>query len=311
MQNTTQLLMIQPVNFGFNAETAVNNRFQKNISGEIQQAALQEFTAFVELLRKNKVDVMVVEDSLDPSTPDSIFPNNWISFHADGRIFLYPMFAVNRRLERKAAVLDAVKTKFHIAEIIDLTKSESDHFFLEGTGSMVLDRENKIAYACLSPRTDEQILNQFCCMVGYSPVTFRATDNTGVNIYHTNVMMCIASNYAVVCLECVADIRERENLVSALVNTNKEVIDISLQQLNSFAGNMLQVKNADNELLLIMSTQAFESLHDVQVEILEKHNRIIHAPLNTIETVGGGSARCMLAEVFLNKKPGDKLPATN
>jgi len=304
MQNTAHLLLIQPVNFGFNAETAVNNSFQKNIGGDIQQKALQEFTGFVELLRKNKVDVTVVEDSLDPSTPDSIFPNNWISFHADGRIFLYPMFAVNRRMERKAAVLEAVQQKFSVSEIVDLSRSEAEQLFLEGTGSMVLDRENKIAYACLSPRTDEKILNEFCSMADYSPVTFRAADSTGMDIYHTNVMMCIADSYAVVCLNSIADETEKQNLVSSLLITNKDIIDISLQQLNHFAGNMLQVKNADDELLLVMSTQAYGSLDDVQLEILEKHNRIIHSSLHTIETAGGGSARCMMAEVFLHIKTG-------
>jgi hypothetical protein len=302
MQNTAHLLMIQPVNFGFNAQTAVNNSFQKNIDGDVQQKALQEFTDLVALLRNNKVDVTVVEDSLDPSTPDSIFPNNWISFHDDGRIFLYPMFAVNRRHERKDTVLEMVKNKFFITEIIDLSQSEAEELFLEGTGSMVLDRGNKIAYACLSPRTDEKILNGFCSMVGYSPVSFRSTDSAGIDIYHTNVMMCIAKTFAVVCLDSVSNERERKNLVTALEKTNKEIVDISLQQLNSFAGNMLQVKNADDELLLVMSTQAFESLTDAQVETLQKHNRIIHSSLNTIETAGGGSARCMMAEVFLERK---------
>ncbi|MEO6539467.1 MAG: arginine deiminase-related protein [Ferruginibacter sp.] len=302
MQNTAHLLMIQPANFSFNAETAVNNSFQKNIGGDVQQKALQEFSDFVELLRKNKVDVTVIEDSPDPATPDSIFPNNWISFHGDGLVFLYPMFAVNRRLERKTAVLDAVQHKFTVSEIVDLSNSEADELFLEGTGSMVLDRENKIAYACLSPRTDEKILDAFCSMTGYCPVTFRATDSTGMDIYHTNVMMCIADSYAVVCLDSIPDEIEKENLRSSLLKTTKEIIDISLQQLNHFAGNMLQVKNGDDELLVVMSTRAFGSLNDVQVEILEKHNRIIHSSLNTIETVGGGSARCMMAEVFLQIK---------
>ena len=302
MQNTAHLLMIQPVNFAFNAETALNNTFQKNAGVDVQQKALQEFNDFVAVLRKNKVDVTVVADSLEPATPDSIFPNNWISFDADGRIFLYPMFAVNRRQERKTAVLDAVKHKFSVSEVIDLSKSEADHLFLEGTGSMVLDRKNKIAYACLSPRTDEKILNAFCTLVGYSPVTFTATDNTGVAIYHTNVMMCIADCYAVICLKSINADEERKNVIASLQKTNKEIVDISIQQLNSFAGNMLQVKNADDELLLIMSTQAYESLTAAQIEILQKHNRIIYSSLNTIETAGGGSARCMMAEVFLERK---------
>ena len=302
MQNTSHLLMIQPVNFGFNTETAVNNTFQKNLKGAVQQKALQEFTDFVEVLRKNKVDVTVIEDSLHPATPDSIFPNNWISFHADGRIFLYPMFAVNRRLERKSAVLDAVKQKFSVTEIVDFTKPETDDLFLEGTGSMVLDRANKIAYACLSPRTDEKLLNEFCKQVDYSPVTFKATDNAGIDIYHTNVMMCIAKNFAVVCLETITDEQEKATLVNSLIKTNKEIVDISSQQLNHFAGNMLQVKNADGELLIIMSTQAYQSLTGTQIEILQKHNRIVHSYLNNIESAGGGSARCMMAEVFLPKK---------
>ena len=302
MQHTSHLLMIQPVNFGFNTETAVNNTFQKNMGGDVQQQALQEFTDFVAVLRKNKIDVTVVKDSLHPATPDSIFPNNWISFHADGRIFLYPMFAVNRRLERKTAVQEAVKSNFSFTEIIDLTGSENDGLFLEGTGSMVLDRENKIAYACLSPRTDEKLLNEFCKLIDYNPITFKAIDNTGVDIYHTNVMMCIAKTFAVVCLESVTVHEDKAKLIGSLIKTNKEIVDISLQQLNHYAGNMLQVINDEGELLLIMSTQAYQSLTNAQIEILQKHNRIIHSSLNTIESVGGGSARCMMAEVFLLKK---------
>ena len=297
--------MIQPVNFGFNEQTAVNNSFQKNNGDDIQQHALQEFNDFVNLLKKNKVDVTVVKDSLQPSTPDSIFPNNWISFHDDGRVFLYPMFAVNRRLERKNAVLDAVKEKFSVTETVDLTGSEKEDIFLEGTGSMVLDRENKIAYVCLSPRTNEKILGEFCKRVGYNPVTFRATDIARIDIYHTNVMMCVAKTFAVVCLESVTDEVQRTSMLDSLVKTNKEVVDISLQQLNHFAGNMLQVINGDGELLLVMSTQAYQSLTIAQIEILKKHNRIIHSSLNAIETAGGGSARCMMAEIFLKK---NKIP---
>jgi hypothetical protein len=294
--------MIQPVNFGFNEQTAVNNSFQKNIAGDIQQKALQEFNDLVNLLKQNKVDVTVVEDSLHPSTPDSIFPNNWISFHADGRIFLYPMFATNRRQERRIAVIDAVKAKFIINEIIDLSKSETEGLFLEGTGSMVLDRENKIAYACLSPRTNGTILNEFCNQLGYIPVTFKATDQTAVDIYHTNVMMCVAKTFAVVCLEAVKDKEEKASLINSLLKTGKEIVDISLQQLNHFAGNMLQVINEDEELLLVMSTQAYQSLTESQINVLQKHNRIIHSSLNSIETAGGGSARCMMAEIFLPVK---------
>ncbi|MBK7558479.1 MAG: amidinotransferase [Chitinophagaceae bacterium] len=302
MQNSSRLLMIQPVQFGYNAETAVNNTFQKNTGGNLQVKALQEFTDLVLLLRTNKVDVTVVEDSHTPSTPDSIFPNNWISFQDEGRIFLYPMFAVNRRHERKDTVLETIQNKFLVKEIVDLSGSETGGLFLEGTGSMVFDRENKIAYACLSPRTDEKILNEFCSIAGYNPVTFRATDHTGIEIYHTNVMMCVADDYAVICLESITNEKERKNVLASLEKTNKEIVDISLQQLNHFAGNMLQVINADGEKLLVMSTQAYQSLTHAQIITLEKHNRIIHSSLNTIETAGGGSARCMMAEVFLLKK---------
>jgi len=302
MQSTSHLLMIQPVNFGFNAETAVNNPFQRNIGENIQQKALEEFNDLVAVLKKNKIDVTVVEDTLEPFTPDSIYPNNWISFHEDGHIILYPMFAANRRLERKDHVLEAIKNKFIVTGINNLSKYEDDQVFLEGTGSMVLDRDNKIAYANLSARTNEKLLNEFCSLTGYTPVTFKATDSKGVAIYHTNVLMCIADTYAVICLESIPDDEERQNVIVSLQRTNKEIIDISQQQLNSFAGNMLQVKNVDGELLLVMSSQAFNALTAAQIKALEKHNRIIHSSLLSIETVGGGSARCMMAEVFLKPK---------
>jgi hypothetical protein len=302
MQNSSHLLMIQPFSFCFNAETAVNNSFQKDPGGNIRQKALQEFSDFVELLRTNKIDVTVVEDTPEPPTPDSIFPNNWISFHDDGSIFLYPMFAVNRRRERKEGVFDAIKKNFVVSAITDLSMYEEDNVFLEGTGSMVLDRVYKIAYACISPRTNKLLLDEFCKLAGFSPLTFRASDSTGVDIYHTNVMMCVAGSYVVVCLESITAEDERKNIIASFERTNKEIIDISQEQLNSFAGNMLQVKNADGELLLIMSTQAFQSLTSLQIEALEKYNRILHSSLTMIETAGGGSARCMMAEVFLKRK---------
>ncbi len=302
MQNTHQLLMIRPVNFGFNAETAVNNSFQKNMGVDIRQKALQEFDAFVELLRNNKVDITVIDDTPDPFTPDSIFPNNWITFHEDGRIILYPMFAPNRRQERKPHVLDAIKNKFVVSEMVDLSKYESGGIFLEGTGSMVLDRENKIVYTCLSPRTDETLLTEFCRLTGYTAVTFTSADSKGIAIYHTNVMMCVGNTYAVICLASIRNEEERKKVIASLQNSNKEVIDISSDQLDHFTGNMLQVSDVNGELLLAMSSQAYSSLTTVQVEMLQKHNRIIHSPLDTIETAGGGSARCMMAEVFLEKK---------
>ena len=298
MQNSDHLLMIQPVNFGFNAETAVNNTFQVNIKENVQEKALKEFNDFVNLLRENKVDVTVITDTADPFTPDSIFPNNWISFHADGNVFLYPMFAENRRKEKKQHVLEILKDKFFISQVNDLSKYENETQFLEGTGSMVLDRDNRIAYACISSRTDKNLLNEFCDLIHYSVVNFFSKDMNGVDIYHTNVMMCIADKFAVICLASINEESERESVIKSLTLTNKEIIDISLQQLNSFAGNMLQVSNTTNELLLVMSTQAYRSLTADQINRLEKYNRIIHSPLDPIEAAGGGSARCMMAEIF-------------
>lgn len=298
MQNTAHLLMIEPVNFGYNAETAVNNTFQVKPNENIQQHALTEFNDLVKLLRENKVDVTVIKDSADPYTPDSIFPNNWISFHEDGKVFIFPMFAQNRRQEKKAHVFDKLNQLFLINSIIDLSHYENENIFLEGTGSMVLDRDNRIAYACLSQRTDSTIFNEFCQLNNYSAITFLAKDRNDENIYHTNVMMCIARTFAVICLDSIPDEDEKLKVIKSINGTNKEIIDISFDQLNCFAGNMLQLKNTEGELLLVMSSQAYHSLSTKQVLQLEKHNRLVHSSLNTIEKAGGGSARCMMAEIF-------------
>ncbi|HTL08940.1 MAG TPA: arginine deiminase-related protein [Chitinophagaceae bacterium] len=299
-QTTAHLLMIRPVAFTFNEETAVNNAFQAaGHAADAQQKALQEFDAFVALLRKNGVDVTVIEDTPEPATPDSIFPNNWISFHSNGSIVLYPMYARNRRLERKPTVLAALEAEFGKQRIIDLTAHEAENVFLEGTGSMVLDRENKIAYACLSPRTDYFVLTEFCEQMGYSPLVFDAVDQQGQPIYHTNVLMCVASKYVVICLEAIPAQHEREEVQQSIRNSGKEIVDISYDQMNHFAGNMLQVSSSSGEPLLVMSSQAFQSLSAAQKEKLSGYNRIIHSPLTTIETNGGGSARCMMAEIHL------------
>ena len=302
MQNTSQLLMIKPVDFGFNVETAVNNAFQSASIETAQQNALKEFNDFVTLLQDNGIHVTVIEDTPIPHTPDSIFPNNWISFHADGTIILYPMFATNRRAERKQHVLDIIKNMFVVKQAIDLTKYENENLFLEGTGSMVLDRENKIAYACLSPRTSEKVITEFCRIRNYKAVTFTAADNNDIEIYHTNVMMCVADKFVVICLDSIINQEERKKVIETIAQTGKEIIEISQQQINAFAGNMLQVINTNNEKLLIMSTQAFHLLSNQQKNRLEKYNRLLHSPLDTIEKAGGGSARCMLAEIFLPLK---------
>ncbi|MBO9674702.1 MAG: amidinotransferase [Sphingobacteriaceae bacterium] len=295
--------MIRPVDFKFNEQTAANNKFQvASTERNVQAQALKEFDAFVELLRKNDVDVTVVDDTLQPETPDSIFPNNWVSFHEDGSVYLYPMFSENRRLERRKEILDGLKDRFEVNHISDLSFYEHQYAFLEGTGSMVLDRTNKIAYACLSVRTDEEVLNNFCMLTGYEPVAFQAVDSDNFPIYHTNVMMCIGDRFAVICLDSIRNPDERLQVSISLKGSGKEVIEISLEQMNQFAGNMLQLSNTASESLLVMSEQAYLSLNPEQVAALEQYSRIIYAPLYTIEKNGGGSARCMLAEIHLPEK---------
>jgi len=292
--------MIRPVRFGYNAQTAVNNAFQlKSDIDDVQEEALNEFNDFVRKLQEYGVDVTVVNDTDEPHTPDSIFPNNWVSFHKNGTVFLYPMFAKNRRLERKPGVLEVIKMKFDLRSLNDLSKMEDDQLFLEGTGSMVLDRDHHIAYACLSPRTHEKALDAFCAAANFQPVSFHATDQNGVEIYHTNVMMCVADTYVVICLDSIRDNSEKQKVVDAIEKSGKELITISLEQMNHFAGNMLQVENNQGEKILVMSTQAYESLTKEQVEKLNSYNPILHSSLDTIEQNGGGSARCMMAEVHL------------
>lgn len=292
--------MIRPVQFGYNAETAVNNAFQvRQAQDDVPEKAAKEFDAFVEKLRDNGIDVTVIDDTPAPHTPDSIFPNNWISFHEDGTVFLYPMFAQNRRLERKPAILETISKKFEIQETVDLSGYEANDKFLEGTGSMVLDRDAKIAYACISPRTDIAILNEFCSKAGYQSVAFRSVDAGGKEIYHTNVMMCVGDKYVVICLASIPEETERQLVIFTIESTRKQIVDITLEQMNHFAGNMLQVQNAAGEKFLVMSSQAYESLTQQQITLLETFNPIIHSSLDTIETNGGGSARCMMAEVHL------------
>ncbi|MEI9956267.1 MAG: arginine deiminase-related protein [Ferruginibacter sp.] len=300
--------MIRPVNFAFNAETAVNNSFQtKSNDATVQQKAVEEFDNFVSKLQANGVDVTVIQDTAEPHTPDSIFPNNWISFHEGGTIFLYPMFAVNRRLERKQHVLDAINKKFISDKTIDLTGSENENIFLEGTGSMVLDRNKKIAYACISPRTDKTLLAEFCKQANFTPVAFTANDANGDAIYHTNVMMCVADKYVVICLQSITNENERAHVEKTITESSKAIIPITLDQMNQFAGNMLQVINNVGKPFLVMSTQAFENLTVAQVQQLKTYNDIIHSNIKTIETNGGGSARCMMAEVFLKLKEAHQL----
>jgi len=300
MQNTSKVLMIRPLHFIFNAETAVNNSFQKKGDQEnVTEKAIQEFDAFVKALRDQDIEVNIVEDSADPHTPDAIFPNNWISLHESGVYCLYPMFAPNRRMERKQEVLDLIRQKFHYNHLFDFTHYESQNLFLEGTGSMVLDREKRIAYACLSPRTDLRVFEDFCKKLNYQPVSFHAVDDKGQQIYHTNVMMCVADRFVVICMDSIPDPEEKKGLTQHILSSGKEMITISMDQMNQFAGNMLQLENSRKEKILVMSSAAWHSLHAEQHEKLSGYNRILHASLEHIETNGGGSARCMIAELHI------------
>ncbi len=308
-QLTSTILMIRPVGFKMNLETAVNNYYQKVIAGitpEIaQEKALVEFDEFVDKLRKSGVEVIVLDDTLYPETPDSIFPNNWISFHADGRIALYPMFAPNRRLERRKD-LKMLLAQFglDVQKEEDFTSFEQKSLYLEGTGSMLLDRDNKIVYAAISARTNEEVLNEFCARFDYQPVTFQANQDINgerLAIYHTNVMMCLTDKLAIVCLDCIDNLGERELLVSSLKRTNKQIIEISEDQVNHFVGNMLGLVNNKGEKLIVMSSAALGSLSAQQKDLIERDYKILSSSLDTIEALGGGSARCMMAEVFLPK----------
>lgn len=306
MQTTNTVLMIEPAAFGFNAETAQNNYFQINSeNAETQNRALQEFNNFVEKLRNKGINVITVKDTLEPHTPDSIFPNNWISMHQDGTVVLYPMCAVNRRWERRNDILEMLQNQFEVKKIVDLSAPENDGKFLEGTGSMIFDHENKIAYGSVSLRLDEQLFREFCEKFGFEPVVFHSyqtANNERLPIYHTNVMICVADQFVVICLDCIDDETERVKVVNAIVNSGKEIIEISESQMQQFAGNMLQVQNSEGKKFLVMSQSAYQSLTPEQISNIEKYSEIIYSDLETIETNGGGSARCMLAEVFLEKK---------
>ena len=298
------ILMIEPVAFGFNDQTAVNNYFQQkdfHPEADIQQLALAEFNTMVETLRANGINVLVVKDTEQPRKPDSIFPNNWISFHEGGQAILYPMFAPNRRAERRKDIIEYVSTHGSpVNNVDDFTFWEEKNLFLEGTGSMVFDRENKIAYAALSERTNKEVFLQFCTVFGFKPVYFHATqpvDGKLVPIYHTNVVMCVADKYALICTNCIEDEDELIRVYDQLEQSGKEVIPISRQQMHCFAGNMLQVENRDGKLFLVMSQSAFNSLTEHQIELLKSYNELLVIPIPTIEKVGGGSVRCMMAEI--------------
>lgn len=299
--------MVRPVRFGYNHETAENNLYQKKpdtkSAAEIQTAALYEFNQFVQKLEGAGVNILVVDDTDEPRKTDSVFPNNWISTQQDGTVVTYPMWAPSRRAERREEIINELQQGYRISQRVDYSKYEVEGKFLESTGSMILDREHQIAYACISPRTDREVLAQFCRDFGFLPVLFTASQKTAkgglADIYHTNVMMSVGENIAILCNEAIRDAAEKQRVNELLRETGKEMIYISEEQCNHFAGNMLQVRNQAGERILVMSEQAYRSLTTAQIGRIEKLCRILHSPLYTIEACGGGSARCMMAEIFL------------
>jgi len=305
-QITNTILMIRPVAYRMNEQTAVNNYFQKEMNlsdAEINAKAQQEFDAFVEKLRAVGVQVIVENDILEMKTPDSVFPNNWVSFHENGEVALYPMFAENRRRERREDVLIRLeKEGFVIESLVDYSTAEDEELFLEGTGSLLLDRVNRKAYCALSPRAHEDLIIEFCEDFEYTPVIFTANqtiNNERLPIYHTNVLMALGEHIAVICLDTIDDKKEKKNIIGHLKEDGKEIVFITETQMQQFAGNMLQVKGANDKRYMIMSTAAYKSLHSEQISAIQKNSEIIYSDLATIETLGGGSARCMMAEVFL------------
>lgn len=302
MQATNNILLIKPSNFGFNNETATSNSFQKKLTGNgksITELALAEFDTFVAGLQAKGVQVFVFDDSILPEKPDAVFPNNWISFHPDGTVILYPMHAPNRRNERRLDIIEALKKNFCISKLIDYSGYEKEKKYLEGTGSVVFDHKSKIAYACLSPRTNKELFVKLCDLLGYKAISFYAFDRVGKKIYHSNVMMCIGDNFAVICIDAIKDKKEKEVVLNSLSDSGHQVIEIGLSQMENFAGNMLLLQSGKNEKILVLSQSAFNSLATSQKQQLEHFVELVPLAIPTIETIGGGSARCMIAEIFL------------
>ncbi|MEM1260676.1 MAG: arginine deiminase-related protein [Bacteroidota bacterium] len=302
-QTASNILMVRPSNFGFNFDTAGNNSFQKNdpslSRAEIIEEARKEFDALVTLLLYSGIQVHIHQEKEGATSTDSVFPNNWFSCHKDGSFITYPMFSEKRRTERESEIIKELGEKYQIKEYLRLEKWEKEDLFLEGTGSMVLDRQHKIAYACKSNRTSETVLDEFCAVMGYSKFLFDAVDRMGFPIYHTNVMMAVCEAFVIICFDAIPCEKQKADLKKAFGQTKKEIIRISLAQMAQFAGNVIQIGNSRDDSYLLMSTSAFNSLISGQINAIEKHTKILHSDLKVIETFGGGSARCMIAEIFL------------
>lgn len=304
-QTTNTVFLVAPASFGFNTDTAKSNAFQNTLlesASTIQQKALEEFNGFVNRLRESGIVVHAFEDTAVPVKPDALFPNNWISLHADGKAILYPMCAPNRRHESRTTILRSLQEKYAIHEIIDLRPYEEEGLFLEGTGSVIFDHEHQLAYACLSERTNKQVLTELCDLLGYTPIVFNATDQNGLPIYHTNVMLCVGTEFVIVCLESITDPTEKAMVIETIMKTDKTLVDISFEQLNNFAGNMLELKDDLGNAIIVLSASANNSLTTNQRAMLNASGKLLPVNINTIETVGGGSARCMIAEVFLKPR---------
>lgn len=305
-QCAKHVLMIRPASFQYNEQTALTNDYQQKptlSNKEANEKAQEEFDGFVGLLEQNEVNVWVVEDSEEPAKPDAIFPNNWISMHQNGDIYLYPMKTPNRSAERDPEIIEFIKDNFEVNEVYDWSKYEKDGIALEGTGSMIFDHIHNKTYACISPRTDEKLLRKFCKEIGYDPIIFHSYKSNGEPQYHTNVVMNIGEDFAIICLESITNKAERFEVKKSLEEDGFDIVDISQEQLEKhFLGNALQIYNENGLPFLVMSERAYKSLEPSQLSQIEAHTEIIAAPIYFIEEVGGGSARCMLAEIFLEEK---------
>lgn len=305
MPIASTILMIRPAAFGFNEETAANNYFQSNPAtgkDELQQTALLEFDNMVQILRSHEIDVLVINDTKEPAKPDAIFPNNWLSTSPDGVVTVFPMYAPNRRLEKRDDILKILADKFIVKDLQDWSEFEVEGRFLEGTGSMVIDYDNKMIYAAVSERTNLSVLEKFAASNGYQAIVFLAADKDGRPVYHTNVVMTLGENFAVLCEEAIDEEWELIAVRQLLESTNHSIIEITREQMHCFAGNMLLVKNSKGEKILVMSQTAFDSLRKEQKQMLEAYARLLPIAVPTIEEVEGGSVRCMMAEIFLSKK---------
>ncbi len=299
---TNTVFMIRPAAFGYNEETAKDNAFQTKTGdesdAEIQKAALKEFDEFVDRLRDKGIEVLVYEDTEKPLKRDAIFPNNWISTHNSEIIITYPMYSEMRRSERRSDIINDLKEKFGYDRQYYFDHYEDEKKYLEGTGSMIMDRDNRVVFACLSERTSIELLEKFSILMDYKKIYFHAKDDEGIPIYHTNVMMAIGEDICIICLDTIQDEEERNEVIAQLEQNDKEIVEISLSQMRHFAGNMIELKNKNGEHFMIMSEQAYLSLNEEQKDQITQYCDIIHTPLYTIEKYGGGSARCMIAEVF-------------